>query len=111
MQTTKAEIIELIKRLPLHEKRNIYTWLENQIPKTQEDFDKLNEERRWLDRHYEAYVNQWICLNGDQLIAADIDFEVAFKKAVEGGIESPNLSFVEDEPRFYFSGGLEALPD
>ena len=54
-------------------------------------------EMSWLARHkdlVECYRGQWIVLEGDQLIANDVDYLRARKTATQKGIEHPFIFFV-----------------
>ena len=55
------------------------------------------KEMEWLQRHHgelSHYANQWIAIEGDELIAADPDLTQVVAIARVGGITVPFVLFV-----------------
>lgn len=121
MQTNLEQAIEIIKALPPEDFRRLDEWIEEQKrldEKAQQKKRKLEAEleqykkaRKWLDENSEQYMNKWVCLEGDKLIAVDEDGRIVYQKAKEAGIESPFLHHIVEEPKFYFGGGYELIRD
>ena len=73
--------------------------------------ERYKKARKWLDEHEAAYMNKWVCLEGDQLIAVDDDGRTVYQTAVEAGIESPFIHHIVEEPKFFYGGGYERVSD
>jgi hypothetical protein len=64
-------------------------------------------ELKWIDDHFselENYTNQWIVIEGDQLIAHDADYELAHERASKAGIMRPFIIFVPEPADGAFMG-------
>ncbi len=108
MQNTANEIIETIKTLPIREKAKVYDWLEEEKKRkkskssakdkqTKYLLERYKKARKWLDEHSEEYMNQWVCLEGDKLIAHGNDGMEVHRKAKEAGIEIPFVHHIVPE--------------
>ncbi len=66
-----------------------------------------SREREWLNENRDKFAGQWIALDGNKLIASNVDGREVVKKAKELGLKSLFIHFVEasDEPPF-ISGGV-----
>jgi hypothetical protein len=73
--------------------------------------ERYKKARKWLDENSEKYMNKWVCLEGDQLIAVDDDGRTVYQKAKEAGIEIPFIHHIVEEPKFYAGGGCERIRD
>lgn len=114
MQGNLENAIEIIKNLPVEDLDE----LEREISKRKEAdqssngskdnwdwrMERYKKARKWLDENSEKYMNQWVCLEGDKLIAHGDDALDIHKKAIEHGIESPFLHHIVKEPEFYMGG-------
>lgn len=122
---TATEVIETIKSLPHGEKNKVFTWVEEEIhhsnePKTNgvhsaavsHDLEQYREAHKWLTEHRSEYLNKWVCLEGDQLIAAGAESRTVYEKAKEAGIKAPYLHFVQEErSEFYLGDNYELIRD
>jgi hypothetical protein len=107
MQVNFEQAIEIIKTLPPEDFRRLDEWIEEkkrQDKQTQEKEQKLKAEieqykkaRKWLNENSEKYMNQWVCLEGDKLIAHSVDGRDLYQKAKEAGIEIPFIHHIVDE--------------
>ncbi len=107
MQHTANEVIETIKTLPIREKTKVYEWLDEEkrelMQKTQllenakEQFERFRKAQEWVLKNREKYLNQWVCLDGDRLIAHGADATEVHRKAKEAGIEIPYLEQIVEE--------------
>ncbi len=111
MEMTLNEVKQAIKTLPGEERKEIRNWLneeevtarkkQNQL---QADIERYKKTDRWLEKNREKYMNQWVCLDGDKLIAHGTDALEVDRQAREAGIKSPFLEHIVEEPEF-FTGG------
>ena len=62
-----------------------------------------SREMEWLKENRARYANQWVVVEGDQLIAADADGHKAFIAAKDAGIEVPLLVHVLPEDPLPFA--------
>ena len=59
--------------------------------------ERYKKARKWLDAHSEEYMNEWVCLEGDELIAHGTDALEVHRKAKEAGIEIPFVHHIVPE--------------
>ncbi len=122
MQTNLEQVTTLIRALPLEELkkvREVVDETEREKKSTDKEkearlkynLDRYKKARRWLDENEAEYMNKWVCLEGDQLIAVDDDGRTVYQKAIEAGIESPFIHHIVEEPKFYAGGGYERISD
>jgi hypothetical protein len=118
MQTNIEQVVTMIRALPLEDfdKLREVIDLEEQAKREKEEksnwrMERYKKARKWLDEHETEYMNKWICLEGDKLIAVDDDGRTVYQKAIEAGIESPFIHHIVEEPKFYAGGGYERIDD
>ena len=58
---------------------------------------------KWLRANREKYMNQWVCLDSDKLIAHGLDGRKVYKQAKEKGIEVPFMHHIVEE-KYSFGG-------
>jgi hypothetical protein len=102
MQLTANEVIETIKTLPIDERAKIRDWINEEekvqlSTESQERLERYRKAKKWLAENSEQYMNQWVCLYGDKLIASGTDGLEVHRKAKEAGIESPFLHHIVKE--------------
>ena len=107
MQHTANEVIETIRTLPIREKAKVYEWLDEEkrglAQKThlrenaKEQFERFRKAQEWVLKNREKYMNQWVCLDGDKLIAHGTDALEVHRQAKEAGIEIPYLEQIVEE--------------
>ncbi len=107
MQHTANEVIETIRTLPIKEKVKLYEWLDEEKrefkqkaqkrEKSKEQFERFRKAQDWILANREKYMNEWVCLVGDQLVAHGADAREVHRKAKEAGIEIPYLEFIAEE--------------
>ncbi len=71
------------------------------------DMERVRE-RQWLKDNWQAYLGQWVCLEGAQLISSGTNGHQVHDAAKAAGIAVPFIVRVED-PTLSYAGGLEAL--
>ncbi len=57
----------------------------------------VSKAQEWVRANREKYMNEWVCLVGDKLIAHGADALEVHRKAVEAGIEIPYLEHIVEE--------------
>ncbi len=114
MQHTANEIIETIRTLPIQEKVKVYEWLDEEKrefigkaaqrrEKVENQIKRFKEAEKWLAENREKYLNEWVCLDGDKLIAHGKDALEVDRQAKEAGIEAPFLEHIVEE-KYPFGG-------
>ncbi len=118
MQTTLEQAVEVIRSLPPEDYAKLRDWLKEEEqakrPKNEQlnwQLERYKKARKWLDENSEKYMNQWVCLEGDKLIAHSADGRDIYQKAKEAGIEIPFIHHIVEEPKFFFGGGYEIIRD
>jgi hypothetical protein len=116
MQTNLEQIKQAVLHLPSEELEKFDEWYETQKQnksKSEEKEARLGPEleqyekaRKWIDENGEKYLNQWICLEGDELIAAGDDGRKVYQAAMEKGIKAPFIHYIEKEPEACWGGWL-----
>ncbi|MDQ3132530.1 MAG: DUF5678 domain-containing protein [Acidobacteriota bacterium] len=113
MQHTASEVIETIRTLPIQEKAKVYEWLDEEkrefvkksqsLEKTGDRLERFKKAEKWLAENREKYMNEWVCLDGDKLIAHGSDALEVDRQAKEAGIEAPFLEHIVEE-KYPFGG-------
>lgn len=121
MQTNFEQAIEIIKTLPPEDFRRLDEWIEERKRKDEQSqardarlkyqIERYKKARKWLDEHSAEYMNKWVCLEGDKLIAVDDDGRTVYQTAIEAGIETPFIHHIVEEPKFFAGGGYERIRD
>ena len=84
MTPTVENAIEIIRQLPPPDREKVRDWIdeENQKEQTETEEKKAELERKnekfkcalqWIEEHNEEYDGQWVCLDGNRLIAHGAD--------------------------------------
>jgi len=104
MQTNLEQVKEMIRALPIEDLDKLREVIDEEKKSKRENGGKLEQRlerykkaRKWLDENGEKYMNQWVCLEGDRLVAHGTDGLEVHRKAKEVGIESPFLHHIVDE--------------
>jgi recombination DNA repair RAD52 pathway protein len=104
MQTNLEQVTNLIRTLPLEDLdklREVIDIEKNAKLHKKEESDwrieRYKKARKWLDEHSQEYMNKWVCLEGDKLIAVDNDGRTVYKQAKDAGIEIPFIHHIVDE--------------
>ena len=118
MQTNIEQVTSMIRALPLEDLDKVREVLDEEARVKREKKEKSNwrlkrykKARKWLDENSEKYMNKWVCLEGDKLIAVDEDGRTVYQTAIEAGIESPFIHHIVEEPKFFAGGGYERIRD
>jgi DnaJ-class molecular chaperone len=104
MELTVNEVKQAIETLPSQERREIFDWLNeeenaNRKKQTQFQADIAQQKKfsEWLRANREKFMNQWVCFDGDKLIAHSLDGRKVYKQAKEKGIEVPFMHHIVEE--------------
>lgn len=117
MQTAE-QIIETVRALPLSEKEKFFDLAEEERQKiisekkakkakAKKEQEKFRLAMKWLNENRQSYLGQWVCLDGDRLIAHGADAVKLYKEAREKGVEVPFVEHITEENEPY-GGGIEA---
>jgi hypothetical protein len=113
MQTNIERVAEMIRALPVEDLDKLSEVIaeEKRVKGTkdadlQKQLDDYAKAKKWIAENGEKYVNKWVCLEGDKLIAVDDDGRTVYQKAKAAGIESPFIHYIEKEPEAFWGGWL-----
>ncbi len=70
--------------------------------------EKFELARRWLDQYRQAYLGQWVCLDGATLISNGNDARQVYREAKAKGIVIPFIEQVREEDAAPFWEGWSA---
>jgi hypothetical protein len=113
MQANVEDAIKIIKNLPVEDYDKIRKVLDENESKKRltngrkenvgEEIVRFKKSQKWLDENRDKYMNEWVCLDGDKLIAHGKDALEVDRKAKEAGIEAPFLEHIVEE-KYPFGG-------
>lgn len=107
MQVNLEQIIEGVRALPFEDLNRLREVIDEERKhkqidevkraKLQEEITKFKRSEKWLAENREKYMNEWVCLEGDKLIAHGTDALEVDRRAKESGIEAPFLEHIVEE--------------
>ncbi|CAN5395554.1 hypothetical protein BH10ACI1_BH10ACI1_10520 [soil metagenome] len=104
MELTVSELKQALQTLPSQEREEIREWLSEaekanrKKPKQlKSDIERQKKTDRWLKENRINYMNQWVCLDGDQLIAHGLDGRKVYQDAKDAGIKVPFMHHIVEE--------------
>lgn len=112
MQTNLEQAIEIIRALPIEDYGKLREVIDEEERRRRETdkkielgrrIEKFKKAEKWLEENRENYMNQWVCLEGDRLIAHGADALEVHRKAKEAGIEIPFMEHIVEE-KYPFGG-------
>ena len=113
MQTNLEQMIEGVRTLPFEDLNRLREVIDEETSrkkidpakkvKLQEEIAKFKKSEKWLAENREKYINEWVCLEGDELIAHGTDALEVDRKARNAGIEAPFLEHIVEE-KYPFGG-------
>ena len=101
-------ILDEVRRLPLAKQKEVLRFadgLQDQGRASTVPFRNRTREMDWINENRAAYVDRWVALEGDRLIAADRDPLKVFAAAKAEGIQSPFVVHVLPLDPFPFIPG------
>ena len=117
MQTNIEQVTNMIRALPLEdfgklrevvdeaEREKKSNGGENET-RLKYDLEQYKKARKWIAENGEKYMNQWVCLEGDEIIAHGDDGRKVYQTAIAKGIKAPFIHYIEKEPEAYWGGWL-----
>ena len=63
-----------------------------------------SRESQWLTENWAAYLGQFVCLEGSQLISSGTDAQQVYAQAKAAGIATPFMTRVQDPNLAYVDG-------
>jgi hypothetical protein len=105
-------ILDKVRRLPPAKQEEVLRFADglqrNTAARRVPSRDRSNE-MKWLDENRAAYADQWVAVEGDRLIAANVDPLKVFSAAKDAGIPTPFVVHVLPKDRFHsFRAGEDA---
>lgn len=67
--------------------------------------DTHEHEREWIERHRDEYLDQWVALDGDRMIAHGPDARSVYLAARAAGVRVPFLQQITPKEGDAFMGG------
>ncbi len=120
MIQTAEQILETVRALPISERKKFFDLAEEEKQKilsekkakkadSTDERTKFQLAMKWLAENRQNFLGQWVCLDGDRLVAHGADAVKIYKEAREKGIEVPFVEHIVEEKQAY-GGGIEACP-
>src|SRR5436189_2226932 len=113
MQTNLEQVTDIIRTLPLEDLEKLGEVINEEKQAKREKDKGLQKQlednaksKKWIAEHREEYLNQWICLEGDQLVAHGTDGREVYRQAREAGMEIPFIKRIIEEPEAFVGGWL-----
>lgn len=107
MQANLENAIEIVKNLAVEDLNELQKVIikeqKSKQAKTGDEeksnwqIERYKKARKWLDENSEKYMNQWVCLEGDKLIAHGEDGLEVHNKAKAEGIKIPFVHHIVPE--------------
>ena len=104
MQTNLEQVKSMIRALPLEDLDKLRKAIDDEEnakrrtdEKTKDQLEWFQKAQDWVFANREKYMNEWVCLEGSQLIAHGPDALEVHKKALEAGIKIPYLEHIVEE--------------
>ena len=101
-------ILDKVRRLPPAKQEEVLRFadgLERNAASRRFPSRDRSSEMKWLDENRAAYADQWVAVEGDHLIAANVDPLNVFSVAKAAGIQTPFVVHVLPEDSLPFIPG------
>ena len=101
-------ILDKVRRLPPSKQEEVLRFanrLERNSASRSVPSRDRSSEMQWLDENRAAYADQWVTVEGDRLIAANVDPLSVFSAAKAAGIQTPFVVHVLPEDSLPFIPG------
>lgn len=113
MQTNIEQVVAMIRALPLEDLDKLGEIIDEERQAKREKDERLRKEledygksKKWIEEHRQEYLNQWVCLEGDQLITHGTDGMEVHRQAKESGIDAPFIVRIIEEPKNFVGAWL-----
>ena len=103
---TLEQILAEARKLPIDEQRRLRAAL-NALESngdTMPAYRTNQQERAWINAHRDEFLDQWVALDGDRLVAHGIDAKKVYDEARERGITAPYLERVSPKQEAFMGG-------
>lgn len=101
-------ILDKVRRLPPAKQEEVLRFadgLQHQAGPRMGSSRERSREMRWINQNRSAYVDRWVAVEGDRMIAADKDPLNVYATAKAEGIRSPFIVHVlRDDPLPFVPG-------
>jgi hypothetical protein len=103
---TLEQILEEARKLPHEEQLRLRAALDalESNGDTMPAYRTNEQERAWIEAHRDEYLDQWVALDGDRLIAHGADAKKVYDEAREQGITAPYLERVSPKLEAFMGG-------
>jgi hypothetical protein len=104
--STLQQILEEAMKLPPEDRHRLRAALDSLEANGDAALAYINneQERAWIEAHREQYLNQWVALDGDRLIAHGADAKRVYDEAKKQGITSPYLERISPKQEAFIGG-------
>lgn len=97
-------ILEEVKRLTPDERHDLIEALAQEPSTPVPAFDTYERERSWIEQNREGYLNQWVALDGDRLLAHGTDAREVYLAARSAGVTVPYVERIKPKDELPFGG-------
>ena len=98
-------ILEEVKRLTADERRELREALARESVQSAPDYNTHERERAWIEQYRDEYLDEWVALDGDHLLAHGSNAREVYLAARAAGVRAPFVEHVKPKPEGAFWGG------
>ncbi|MCP9495159.1 MAG: DUF5678 domain-containing protein [Pyrinomonadaceae bacterium MAG19_C2-C3] len=100
-----TEIVEAVRALSPSEQAQVKALI-NSLPDDMpaRSYNTHESERAWIEQHRDEYLNQWVALDGDRLLAHGTDAREVYLAARATSDAVPYVERVKPSDRLPFGG-------
>ena len=112
--TTFEQAVEVVNSLPTSDRERFGQWFREQElldtgqkhtrTAVDEEIARFKKTQEWLAQNREQFMGQWVCLEGNQLIAHGPDALQVHAQAKAAGIKAPFLEHIVEEKEPFWAG-------
>ncbi len=100
-----TEILEALPALSPDERAQVKALIDSLPDDTPaRSYSTHESERAWIEQHRDEYLNQWVALDGDRLLAHGIDAREVYLAARAMSDAVPYIKRVKPSDRLPFGG-------
>jgi hypothetical protein len=104
-QSTLENVMEQVWRLAPAEQHKLRDALDARL-RNATPYRAHDLERAWIEQHRDEYMNQWVALDGDLLLAHGTDPRAVYLAARSAGCEAPFMEQVAPKLGAFMGGWL-----
>ena len=111
MQSNIERVTNIIRTLPFEDLEKLGKVIDEEKRakrakniEGEKQLDDYAKAKKWIAENGEKYMNQWVCLEGDKLVAHGEDGRKVYRKAKEAGIKAPFIKRIIEEPEAFVGG-------